>query len=55
VSASVPPGRQADSDEPQDTFDRIVDEGADRLQRPLVNLLGTGLLGEIDVGTGVLA
>lgn len=51
----MPPGRQADSDEPQDTFDRIVDEGADRLQRPLVNLLGTGLLGGIDVGTGVLA
>ena len=48
--------RQVESDdESQDTFDRIVGDGEDRLQRRLLTLLGTGLLGGIDVGTGVLA
>jgi formate/nitrite transporter FocA (FNT family) len=32
-----------------------VEEGADRLARPMLPLVSTGLLGGIDVGTGVLA
>ncbi len=41
--------------EVEDAFDRIVDEGQERLERPLLALVSTGLLGGIDVGTGVLA
>ncbi len=41
--------------EVEEAFDRIVDEGHERLERPLLALLSTGLLGGIDVGTGVLA
>jgi formate/nitrite transporter FocA (FNT family) len=33
----------------------VVDEGRRRLSRPLVPLLSTGVVGGIDVGTGVLA
>jgi formate/nitrite transporter FocA (FNT family) len=39
----------------QDAFDRLVDEGEIRLQRPWSTLIVTGLLGGIDIGTGVLA
>ncbi|MGI8678174.1 MAG: formate/nitrite transporter family protein [Jatrophihabitans sp.] len=39
----------------EDAFDRLVDEGETRMARPLVALVSTGLLGGIDVGTGVLA
>lgn len=39
----------------EDAFDRLVDEGAERMQRPLLALVATGLLGGIDIGTGVLA
>ena len=39
----------------EEAFDRLVDEGATRLARPWPTLLATGLLGGIDVGTGVLA
>jgi formate/nitrite transporter FocA (FNT family) len=39
----------------EEAFDRLVDEGAVRLARPLTNLIVTGLLGGVDVGTGVLA
>jgi formate-nitrite transporter family protein len=38
-----------------ETFDRIVEEGAARLARPWLTLVTTGLLGGIDIGTGVLA
>src|SRR5690242_18775093 len=38
-----------------DAFDRLVDEGTVRLARPWPSLLVTGLLGGIDIGTGVLA
>ncbi|MDQ2796754.1 MAG: formate/nitrite transporter family protein [Actinomycetota bacterium] len=40
--------------EVEDAFDRIVDEGKDRLSRPLLPLLSTGFLGGVDVGVGVL-
>jgi len=48
--------KQAANEPPvAEDFDRLVDEGDERLSRPLLPLLGTGLLGGIDVGTGVLA
>jgi len=39
----------------EEAFDRLVEEGDERLTRPWPALIGTGLLGGIDVGTGVLA
>jgi formate/nitrite transporter FocA (FNT family) len=39
----------------EEAFDRLVDEGAARLARPTTTLIVTGLLGGVDVGTGVLA
>jgi formate-nitrite transporter family protein len=39
----------------EEAFERLVSEGTDRLGRPLLPLLATGLLGGIDVGVGVLA
>jgi formate/nitrite transporter FocA (FNT family) len=39
----------------EETFVGVVDEGRRRLSRPLVPLLSTGVVGGIDVGTGVLA
>ncbi|MEH0819115.1 MULTISPECIES: formate/nitrite transporter family protein [unclassified Micromonospora] len=36
-------------------FDRVVEEGATRLARPWAPLIVTGILGGLDVGTGVLA
>ena len=39
----------------EDAFDRLVDEGRERLERPMLALAATGTLGGIDVGTGVLA
>jgi formate/nitrite transporter FocA (FNT family) len=38
-----------------EAFDRLVQEGEVRLARPLLTLVTTGLLGGIDIGTGVLA
>ncbi|MFC4948031.1 formate/nitrite transporter family protein [Pseudonocardia sp. GCM10023141] len=49
----------ADPDVPQEdeerTFDRLVEEGEQRLGRSWPGLLSTGLLGGLDVGAGVLA
>ena len=39
----------------EEAFDRLVQEGDDRLSRPLLPLLATGFLGGVDVGIGVLA
>jgi formate-nitrite transporter family protein len=36
-------------------FDRLVSEGSTRLARPWPALIVTGLLGGVDIGTGVLA
>ena len=38
-----------------EAFDRLLDKGHERLSRRLVPLVATGLLGGVDVGTGVLA
>ncbi|MCL7456839.1 formate/nitrite transporter family protein [Micromonospora echinofusca] len=56
----VPDGRagaaRADPEpEVAQAFDRLVEEGDVRLARPWPTLIVTGLLGGIDVGTGVLA
>src|SRR5581483_2319040 len=54
VSGSRPePGRE--ETEIEEAFDRLLDKGRDRLQRPFVSLVATGTLGGIDVGVGVLA
>jgi formate-nitrite transporter family protein len=37
------------------TFDRLVDEGSQRLGRSWVQLMATGLLGGLDIGVGLLA
>jgi len=37
------------------TFDRLVDEGQQRLGRSWSGVIATGLLGGLDVGVGVLA
>ncbi|MGA8851137.1 MAG: formate/nitrite transporter family protein [Aeromicrobium sp.] len=39
----------------EEAFDRLVDEGTERLERPMSTLISTGILGGIDVGFGVLA
>ncbi len=38
----------------EETYDRLVEEGHERLDRPLLPLISTGLLGGVDVGVGVL-
>ncbi len=38
----------------EETYDRLVEEGHERLDRPLLPLLATGFLGGVDVGIGVL-
>ncbi|MGA8845157.1 MAG: formate/nitrite transporter family protein [Nocardioides sp.] len=49
--------KQADRPEPEieEAFDRLVEEGCERLERPWLAMMATGLLGGIDVGFGVLA
>ena len=47
------PGRP--EPEIEEAFDRLVDEGRERLERPWLSLVSTGLLGGIDIGTGILA
>lgn len=38
----------------EETYERLVVQGHERLDRPLLALISTGLLGGIDVGVGVL-
>jgi len=38
----------------EETYERLVSEGHERLDRPLLPLLSTGFLGGVDVGVGVL-
>ncbi|MEO9138526.1 MAG: formate/nitrite transporter family protein [Jatrophihabitans sp.] len=52
-ASPAPPAKR--EDEIEDAFERLVDEGETRLERPLFAMIATGLLGGIDVGTGVIA
>jgi hypothetical protein len=45
------PAGNRDEPELEEAFDRIIDEGRDRLGRPLLPLVATGLLGGVDVQT----
>lgn len=47
--------RERPEPEIEEAFDRLVDEGTERLERPLSALVSTGILGGVDVGFGVLA
>src|SRR3546814_10363820 len=51
---AAPKGSREETEE-EEAYDRIVDEGHERLSRPLLPLLATGLLGGIDAGVGVLS
>ncbi len=57
MSADQQQAENPDRPEPEleEAFDRLVEEGRERLERPLLALISTGLLGGIDVGFGVLA
>ena len=50
----VPPKGSRAEPELEETFDRLVEEGHERLDRPLLPMISTGLLGGVDVGVGVL-
>lgn len=52
ANATTPAVRQQDT---EDTFERLLDEGRQRLGRSGWGLVATGLIGGLDVGTGVLA
>jgi formate/nitrite transporter FocA (FNT family) len=49
-----PKGSREDP-ELEETYDRLLSEGKERVTRPLLPLLATGLLGGVDVGVGVLS
>jgi formate-nitrite transporter family protein len=59
AAALYPPPVSTEPDRPEPeierAFDRLVEEGQQRLERPLLSLVSTGVLGGIDVGFGVLA
>ena len=48
------PSGSRDDDELEETFDRLLEEGHGRLDRPLLPLFATGFVGGVDVGVGVL-
>lgn len=50
---TAPKGSRSDP-EVEEAYERLVAEGRERLDRPLLPLLSTGLLGGVDVGVGVL-
>jgi formate-nitrite transporter family protein len=50
-----PGGAGLNEQEVEDTLQRTVDEGRRRMHRKWLPLLSTGMVGGIDVGTGVLA
>ncbi|TQJ09711.1 formate/nitrite transporter family protein [Lapillicoccus jejuensis] len=50
----VPPKGSRDEPELEEAYERLVTEGHQRLDRPLLALVSTGLLGGVDVGVGVL-
>src|SRR3954470_3342308 len=52
-NVAAPKGSR-DEPELEETYERLVSEGHQRLDRPLLPLVATGLLGGVDVGVGVL-
>ena len=50
----VPPKGARSEPALEEAYERLLDEGRERLDRPLLPLLSTGLLGGVDVGVGVL-
>ncbi len=50
---AAPPGSR-DEPELEETYERLLSEGHERLDRPLLPLISTGLLGGVDVAVGVL-
>lgn len=46
---------EQEDEEIDEAFERLVEEGRERLARPLRALVPTGLLGGIDIGVGILA
>jgi formate/nitrite transporter FocA (FNT family) len=55
VSSSDQRAPEDTDDDVEDAFDRLVSEGRSRLGRSWAPLITTGLVGGIDVGTGVFA
>lgn len=55
MSASDAAEPRVAQQEEERTFDRLVDEGEQRLGRSWSGLVSTGLLGGLDIGVGVLA
>ncbi|MCW2867249.1 MAG: formate/nitrite transporter family protein [Marmoricola sp.] len=53
-SVTAPRGAREEP-ELEEAYDRLVSQGHERLDRPLLALVSTGLLGGVDVGVGVLA
>jgi formate-nitrite transporter family protein len=54
-SSVRPPSGSRGEPEIEDAFDRLVEEGENRLDRPFLPLVVTAILGGIDVGVGVIA
>ncbi len=48
------PEGSRDEPELEETYERLLSEGHERLDRPLLPLISTGLLGGVDVAVGVL-
>jgi formate/nitrite transporter FocA (FNT family) len=48
------PAGSRDEPELEETYERLVANGHQRLDRPLLPLISTGLLGGVDIGVGVL-
>lgn len=55
VARNQPTDENGTDDEVEDAFERLLDEGKERLERPLRSMLPTGTLGGIDIGVGILA
>lgn len=55
VTDGGPEGSEADDLTPESGLDRVIEEGRRRLGRRWPAMITTGLVGGIDVGTGVLA
>ncbi len=54
ASALIPHKGERHEPEVEDVFTRLVEEGQQRLRRPWLPLIATGVLGGVDVGVGVL-